>query len=214
MTEAITESRSATVLVVEDETDLADLYTAWLADMYEVQTAYAGGDALEKLDKSMDVVLLDRRMPSISGDEVLDEIRNQDLNCRVVIVSAVTPDFDVIGMGFDDYLTKPVDADELHGTVERMLARTEYDETMQEYQQLVATRGALETEKSEQELRASDGYANLRDRIADLETVVDASVEEFSDEDFEAAFRDLNQETSNKLSESETPDDKLSEGWD
>lgn len=194
------------MLVVEDETELADLYAAWLADTYEAQTAYTGEEALERLDESVDVVLLDRRMPSISGDDVLEEIRDQRLDCRVVIVSAVTPDFDVIGMGFDDYLTKPVDADDLHVAVERMLARTEYDEAMQEYQQLVATRAALKTEKSDHELQASDEYADLQDRIAELETAVDSSLAEFTDEDYEAAFRDLNQTSDNNPSEPDTPD--------
>lgn len=197
-------SDAPTVLVVEDETDLADLYAAWLADTYDVRTAYGGEDALEKLDEEVAVVLLDRRMPDLSGDDVLAEIRDQELDCRVVIVSAVDPGFDVIGMGFDDYLTKPVDEAELHDAVERMLTRSEYDETLQEYQQLVATRAALEAQLSDAELRQSEEFGELEEQIAELEDAVDDTVEEFTDEDFKAAFRDLDSEVNETPEGSET----------
>lgn len=70
----------ATVLVVDDEPDVADAYAAQLDDQYIVSTAYGGDEALERIDVSVDIVLLDRRMPSTSGDEVLERIRNRDLN--------------------------------------------------------------------------------------------------------------------------------------
>ncbi|TKX52052.1 response regulator, partial [Halorubrum sp. SS7] len=58
------------VLVVEDEPDLADLYAAWLGDEYRVRTAYGGREALDQLDETddeVDAILLDRRMPGLSG---------------------------------------------------------------------------------------------------------------------------------------------------
>ena len=71
----------ATVVVVEDEPDLADLYTAWLDDDYDVHAAYGGEEALELIDDlgAVDVVLLDRRMPEVSGDEVLSALRDRGL---------------------------------------------------------------------------------------------------------------------------------------
>lgn len=201
---------SPTVLIAEDERDLADLYTTWLADSYVVKTAYDGNEALDELDASVDVVLLDRRMPGLSGDDVLDHIRREGLDVRVVIVSAVTPDFDVIDMGFDKYLTKPVDADELHDTVEQMLRRTEYDETLREYQQLVATRAALQAEKSSAELRGNEEFATLQERIAKVQTEVDAVADDFTDEDFEAAFRDLGSNPPDRSSGDEESEDEPS----
>lgn len=189
------ETESPTVLIAEDEKGLADLYATWLADSYTVKTAYDGEEAIEKLDESVDVVLLDRRMPGLSGDDVLDHIRTERLDIRVAVVSAVTPDFDVIGMGFDTYLTKPVDEDDLHDTVEQMLRRAEYDETIQEYQQLVATKAALDAQKSDAELRANDEYAELNERTAAVQARVDDLVEDFTPEDFEAAIRDLDPDT-------------------
>jgi len=60
------------VLIVDDEPDLADLYASWLPEQYAVVTAYDGRGALDALDGSVNVVLLDRRMPGMSGDEVVD----------------------------------------------------------------------------------------------------------------------------------------------
>lgn len=53
---------SASVLVVEDERNLADFYAEWLRKADRMKTAYHGEEALELLDETIDVVLLDRRM--------------------------------------------------------------------------------------------------------------------------------------------------------
>jgi DNA-binding response OmpR family regulator len=59
------------LLVVEDDPDLAALREVRLADEYGVRTAHSGEAALESMaDHGADVVLLDRRMPGLSGDEV------------------------------------------------------------------------------------------------------------------------------------------------
>lgn len=55
-----------TVLIVEDEQALADLYADRLGEAYVVETAYDGREALEQLDEGIDVVLLDRRMRSVT----------------------------------------------------------------------------------------------------------------------------------------------------
>lgn len=179
------------VLVVDDESDLADLYAEWLSGDYQVRTAYGGEEALEQYDEDVDVVLLDRRMPVLSGDEVLSEIRDRGGDCRVVMVTAVDPDFDILEMGFDEYVTKPVDREHLHAIVGRMLTRGDYDQQMRTYQRLVAQRATLQAEKTEAELAANDQFADLEQRIADLEAELDTTLGQFEDTDFEAAFRDI-----------------------
>ncbi|MFB6178387.1 MAG: response regulator [Halorientalis sp.] len=141
------------VLVVEDEPDIADSYELWLTDEYVVHRAETGEEALSKLNElEVDVVLLDRMLPGMSGDEVLAEIRTHEYACRVAMVSAVQPGIDVVEMGFDGYITKPPDKEELRETVERLLARSTLDEELQEYYSLVARRSALESEFSEDDL--------------------------------------------------------------
>ncbi|MFB6123307.1 MAG: response regulator transcription factor [Haloferacaceae archaeon] len=182
---------TATVLIVEDERALADLFSNWLDDEFAVRTAYDGEEALEKFDGDVDVVLLDRRMPGLSGDDVLERIRKRGIDCRVVMVTAVAPDFDIIDMGFDEYLVKPVDRSTMVDTVERMLSRSTYSDQLQDLQSLIAKRAALQSEKDEAELRESDEFADLEARIERLEADIDATLAEFEDSDFEAAFRDL-----------------------
>lgn len=182
-----------TVLVVDDETDIVDMFAIWLRDEYDVRTATGGEAALDELDASVDVVLLDRRMPKLSGDEVLETIRDEGYDCRVVLVTAVEPDVDIIDMGFDDYLVKPVTRDDLRDVIESMLRRASYNDHTQEYFALASKVAALEASLSEAELESSAEYAELQDRLADAEdragTARDDLLED--DEDFDAAFRDL-----------------------
>lgn len=165
----MTDSAVPVVLIVEDEPDVAETYNLWLADDYEVRIAGDGDEGLDRLDEEVDVVLLDRMMPGLSGDEVLERIRERELNCRVAMVTAVEPDFDILEMGFDAYLSKPIRSAELIETVEKLLERSTYDRLLQEYYALVEKQATLETAKSGAELAESDKYARLQSRIADLQ---------------------------------------------
>ncbi|ESP89177.1 response regulator transcription factor [Candidatus Halobonum tyrrellensis] len=180
------------VLVVEDEPDLADLYAAWLGGDYAVRTAYGGEEAIEELDESVDVVLLDRRMPGLSGDEVLVAVRDRGIDCRVAMVTAVEPDFDIVAMGFDDYLVKPVTREALADTVENLARRNEYDSGVQELYALASKKAVLESEKGRAALADSDEFRDLDERLSRLREELDEQVDELDEhDDFEGAFRDL-----------------------
>ena len=180
----------ATVLIVDDEQSLADLYAYWIDEFAETRTAYDGTEALEQLD-DVDVMLLDRRMPGLSGDEVVDAVEDRGLDVRVVMVTAVDPGFDIVDMGIDDYLIKPVDQPELVETVERMVVRSSYDDQLQEKFQLVEKKVTLEAAKTPHELEESEEYAELTRRLDAVERDLDSAVEEFDDTDFTVAFREL-----------------------
>jgi YesN/AraC family two-component response regulator len=105
------------------------------------------------------------------------------------MVTAVDPDFDVIEMGFDDYLTKPIDRDGLETAIESLLERKEYDAAMQEYYALASKKAALESSKPASELEASDQYEELLGDIEALESAAEEALQ--TEEDFESAFRDL-----------------------
>lgn len=183
-------NEQTTILVVDDETDIADLYTTWLEMDHDVRTAYGGGEALEKVDETVDIVFLDRQMPDHSGDEVLEGIHERDLDCRVVMVTAVDPDFDIVSMDFDDYLTKPVMREDLNETVESMLERDEYSETLQEYFALTSKKATLEAQKTPSELQESAEYQELAERVEELESEADTAVSGF-DEDFDSLFQEF-----------------------
>ena len=118
----------ADVLVVDDEPDIAESYEMWLREDHDVEVATSGEAALEALDESVDVLLLDRRMPEMSGDEVLRALADRPADPTTVLVTAVDPGFDIVDLEFDTYLTKPVTGSDVVEVVERLTDRTEYRE--------------------------------------------------------------------------------------
>lgn len=180
------------VLIVEDEPDVAETYRLWLEREYDVRMARDGDKGLEELDESVDVVLLDRMMPSLSGDEVLERIRERGLDCRVAMVTAVEPDFEILEMGFDAYLCKPIKSDQLHETVQNLLQRSSYDDLLQEYYSLVEKQATLEGAKSSAELAESEEYRAIQERIDELQGELSETLGGIdSDEDFIATLRGL-----------------------
>ncbi|PSQ49651.1 DNA-binding protein [Halobacteriales archaeon SW_7_65_23] len=183
-----------TVLVVDDEPHVADAYAAQLESEFIVSTAYSGQEALDKLDASVDIVLLDRRMPGISGDKVLAKIRERDLQVRVAMVTAVDPDFDIIEMPFDDYVIKPVSRDDLFETINRLLTCSEYEDQLRRYYALTAKHATLLANKLESELADSERFQRLEEEMHETRETLDQTVASFDDADFVAAFRDLDED--------------------
>ncbi|RCU46272.1 DNA-binding response regulator [Haloplanus salinus] len=179
------------ILVVEDETELAELFAEWLSEEYDVEVATDGETALELVDDDTDVVLLDRLMPGLSGDEVLETIRERGLDPRVAMVTAVEPDFDVLDMGFDDYVVKPLFRADIQRLVGGLLERDAYDRQLSELFSTASKLAALESHKEPDELADSEEYRRLeaeleraRERVEQLET-------DMSEADFEAVFYDF-----------------------
>ena len=185
----------ATVLVVDDEPDVADAYAAQLQEEFIVSTAYGGQEALDKIDDAVDVVLLDRRMPGISGDEVLAKIRERELRIRVAMVTAVDPDFDIIEMPFDDYVIKPVSRDDLFETINRLLTTSKYEDRLRRYYALTAKHATLMSNKPESELAESEQFRQLESELEEIREALNETISQFDDGDFAAAFRDLDQKT-------------------
>lgn len=182
-------SSDTTILVVDDERDVADAYAVQLQMDYETRTAYSGEEALETIDDDVDVVLLDRRMPDLAGDEVLQTIRSRGLDCSVIMVTAVDPDFDIVEMPFDDYLCKPAERSELVTAIERQRTVKEYDDHVREYMELSAKLELLKEEKSPGKLQRSEDIQQLAERVEELQTTLDDTVSEFGDH--ADAFQDL-----------------------
>ena len=178
-----------TILIVDDEKPVADAYAVQIETEYDTRVAYGGQQALEAVDESVDVVLLDRRMPDYTGDEVLERLRDRGLECRVVMVTAVDPDFDIVDMPFDDYLQKPVSREELFDAIDRQLSIEQYDDGLDEFMRLSTKLELLEAEKPTQELKNRDDVQRIRQRADELKSKLDQTVVEF--EDPVAAFEHL-----------------------
>jgi DNA-binding response OmpR family regulator len=173
-----TESDQATVLIVDDEENVADVYALRLRSEYETRVAYGGEAALDTLDVDVDVVLLDRRMPEMSGDEVLKEIRDRGYDCRVVMLTAVNPDLEIVDMAFDEYLCKPVEQSKLIEIIEQQLDIQRYDERISEYAETTSKLAVLEEELPPEEQEESQEIERLQERADRLKSELDELLEE------------------------------------
>ena len=156
-------------LVVDDEQEVADAYALRLRGYCDVETAYTGETALSIIDEStFDIVLLDRHMPGMSGDDVLEELVERGYYGRVVMVTAVDPGFEVLDMPFDDYLCKPVERKDVRAVVDQQRKLLAY-ETLGEYFSAEAKRAVLAAEMNLEKRDNHDGYAEMADRAERLE---------------------------------------------
>ncbi len=117
------------ILLVEDDTDIASFIQQGLSEEgYAVDWAIEGEKALEWLDAEQpDLVLLDIRLPGISGIDVLEAIRDRWPALPVMMLTALDAVEDrVKGLrsGADDYLPKPFDFEELLARIEALLRRS------------------------------------------------------------------------------------------
>jgi DNA-binding response OmpR family regulator len=160
-------SRVDTVLIVEDEQELADTFASVLDDEYEVIKTYSGEAAVESATEEIDAVLLDRKMPGMSGEEVLERLRSRGHDYPVAMVTAVRPDWDIVEMGFDDYLLKPVGMAELTDAVERLGVLGTVDREVREYIRQTVKQAALEGSKDASELKTNETFDTIKSEIAD-----------------------------------------------
>jgi len=115
------------ILIVEDEIAIAELEKDYLElSGFEVEVSNDGKTGLHKaLSEEYDLFILDLMLPGVDGFEICREIRNEK-NTPIIMVSAKKDDIDKIrglGLGADDYMTKPFSPSELVARVKAHLAR-------------------------------------------------------------------------------------------
>jgi DNA-binding response OmpR family regulator len=117
----------STVLVVDDERALVGMVASLLGEEgYEIVTAYDGETALRRhAEESPDLVILDRKLPKISGDEVCKRIRASSSTPILMLTGERGADerAKLLDLGADDYLEKPFSARELRSRVRALLRR-------------------------------------------------------------------------------------------
>jgi len=117
------------LLIVDDEESLRTLLESELAESEEftVDTASDGGQAINQIQaKVYDVVLLDIRMPRVSGIEVLKFVQEYSPTTQVIILTNyadVKTAIQTIKLGAYDFLAKPYDIDELFNSIHRAIER-------------------------------------------------------------------------------------------
>ncbi|MBN2356857.1 sigma-54-dependent Fis family transcriptional regulator [candidate division KSB1 bacterium] len=116
----------ASILVVEDNEDLCQtIADVMKREGYVVKTASSGEEALSKIERGLtDLVLLDIKLPKMSGLEVLAKLRDMTPDLLVIMITALTdarPAVEALKSGAYDYLLKPFELDELKLVVAKAL---------------------------------------------------------------------------------------------
>lgn len=125
------------ILIIEDEEAIADLEKDYLElSGFEVEVENRGDKGLVKImnDDTVDLLILDLMLPEVDGFEICRQVREKK-NLPIIMVSAKKDDIDKIrglGLGADDYMTKPFSPSELVARVKAHLAR--YDRLIGSYQ--------------------------------------------------------------------------------
>ena len=113
------------LLIVDDETGVVDTMASYFSSQYEVLTAYGGKEALQKLAKQPDLILLDINMPDMDGLTLCQKIREHIASPILFLTARIEAADKIIGFqaGADDYIVKPFDLDELGARVAAHLRR-------------------------------------------------------------------------------------------
>ena len=117
------------ILIIEDEIAIADLERDYLElSDFEVEVEHDGTAGLElALNEEWDLIVLDLMLPGTDGFEICQSVRSVK-NVPIIMVSARKEDIDKVrglGLGADDYITKPFSPSELVARVKAHLARYE-----------------------------------------------------------------------------------------
>lgn len=143
-----------TILVIEDDEGIQTYLKELLLDSgYNVMTASDGVTGLKIIKKSVpDLVLLDLGLPDMSGESVCAQIRKDNPELRIIMLTAKDTPHDVIqglNMGADDYLTKPFVADVLLARIQARFRRKNGDDLKLKIGDLVLDTKTLEVTRNE-----------------------------------------------------------------
>jgi DNA-binding response OmpR family regulator len=123
----MTSDQKGSILVVEDEKNIADVISAYLArEGYKVSLANTGEKAVRLLKEGFDLIILDLMLPDIQGEDLCSLIR-RDSDVPIIMLTAKSAEEDRVkglGMGADDYVVKPFSPRELVARVHAQLRRT------------------------------------------------------------------------------------------
>ncbi|WP_248897633.1 response regulator [Haloplanus halobius] len=104
------DAQQVTVLVADDDADFRETLCLWLAneDTYETNDVQNGERAIAQLDETVDILVLDRQMPKLSGPEVVERLDKTSFDGAVIVLSADTADSALDENDVTEYLTKPI----------------------------------------------------------------------------------------------------------
>jgi len=114
----------AKILVIDDDRSICETLDLYLTEEgYEVFTASTGTEGLNRyVEHSPDVIVLDIRLPDVDGFAVLDDLREEDENVKVIMITAhhdMESTINAMKSGAFDYIHKPINVDELEMAIQK-----------------------------------------------------------------------------------------------
>lgn len=181
------------VLIVEDESSLAQLYSHHIGEHHSVSTAQSGKQGLAELSPDTDLIFLDRKLGDMSGDEVIDKVRKTQTDCQIIMVTAVDPEFDIIEMEIEGYINKPIEKEEMLNAADQALLMKEYEKLLEEFYRLRKKKATVAANYASSKLEQTDDerYKWLVDRLDEVEEKIGRITQMFPDEELAEAFRSV-----------------------
>ncbi len=170
------------VLVIDDSKEIRDFLTNYILKPkgFEVMTASNGLMGLEMaIAKEPDLMITDQQMPQLTGLEVLQKLRERDIEIPCILMTGEGSEDTAVTafrLGVNDYIVKPVDADELSESIDRALRESRLKrERDQLVEQLMESNSQLQ--RRAQELNVLYGVGKSVSSSLDLEEVLHRVVE-------------------------------------
>ncbi|MDR8412695.1 response regulator transcription factor [Nonomuraea sp. 3-1Str] len=181
------------ILVIEDDEEMAEAIAAGLRrSRMAVDVALDGPTGLERaLDNDYDVILLDRDLPGMHGDEICARLVSTGCRSRVLMLTAAATNEDLVdglGLGADDYLPKPFDFPVLVARIGALARRAHpavpptlrHEDLVVDTAQRLATRAGRQLELTPKEFGVLELLLASRGRTVSAEELLERAWDEFA----------------------------------
>ena len=185
----------AKILIIDDEEKICEFIAAYLIkNGHKVSISNCGKDGLNNINnEDIDLIILDRMIPDISGDEICKYIKSNNINIPIIMITAKTEVDDRVegfDLGCDDYICKPFSPKEMVARVNAMLRRLNINkidyikfnnglEINKEIRKVKIRNEEIELTKTEYEI--IDLMTDNPQRIYTREELLDRVIEEYYD---------------------------------
>lgn len=184
------QSHPLEVVLADDHEQLLTLYETFLGDKYHTKTATNGKEAIEATTPDTEIIFLDRDMPTLNGIETIKKLRQEGVPIPIAMVTAKNPTTDIINIGVDDYIRKPIHQEQLKTVTEALL----YRKTLSEEERLLlaklSKRRAIKNNTSVSHRHDPD-FINLNNHIAEIYSKIPQQAETIVTEDPRANITNL-----------------------
>lgn len=180
------------VLIVEDDSPVAELYAEWVTGDYPVRVAQTAAEARTQWDTEVAVVMLDRRLRTTTAADILEDLREAGSNVKIAMITAVEPDVDIIEMEVDEYITKPLKKAEFRACITRLLHRRTLSQKLDYHFKLASKLAAIETSRCYASPNTTAAASRLQAEFEQISQDITAELQGLSPEEYHQLLREVN----------------------